>query len=77
MYLFWLLQLLHEDKWRLTHFSSCIKVHWVNKICNKQQSYQPKGYDFLNPICNTCPEVDCLVSQKNYEISDDISFCVR
>ena len=38
---------------------------------------QKKGHDFLNPICNTCPEIECLVSEKNYEIPDDLSFCIR
>ena len=34
-------------------------------------------FDFLEPICSACPQIECLVTEGNFNISDTVSVCVR
>ena len=36
-----------------------------------------KDFDFLEPICNLCPQIECLVTEGSYSIPEDVSICVR
>ena len=42
-----------------------------------QTYFLNKHYDFLEPMCNSCPEIECLLTEKDYEIPNDFTICVR
>ena len=44
---------------------------------SKGFSPAPQRFDFLEPICSTCPQLECLVAEGSYTIPEEISFCVR
>ena len=46
--------------------SRLIKTYFINK-----------NFDLKNPICISCPQIECLYSLGNYRIPDDISMCAR
>ena len=57
----------------------CLLQWAVITYSNNQQSLTEfnQHFDFLEPICSTCPQIECLVTEGNYRIPDEISICVR
>ena len=36
-----------------------------------------KKFDFLQPICSSCPNIECLTTEGSFDISTNITICVR
>ena len=36
-----------------------------------------KNYDFRNPLCQTCPDIECLFAEGSFRIPEETTICVR
>ena len=36
-----------------------------------------KKHDFKTPLCNTCPEIECVFAEGEYSIPEDTTICAR
>ena len=36
-----------------------------------------KKFNFLQPICSACPNIECLATEGSFDITPNISICVR
>ena len=43
-----------------------IKTYFINK-----------NYDFRNPLCQTCPDIECLFAEGSFRIPEETTICVR
>ena len=50
---------------RFVHLKD-IKTYFLNK-----------HYDFKNPLCHTCPDIECLFSEGTYSFPEETTICVR
>ena len=36
-----------------------------------------KNYDFKNPLCKTCPDIECLYTEGSFDFSSELTICFR
>ena len=36
-----------------------------------------KHYDFKNPLCQTCPDIECLFTEGTYNFPEETTICAR
>ena len=36
-----------------------------------------KNYDFKNPLCKTCPDIECLYTEGSFDFPQEMSICFR
>ena len=42
-----------------------------------QTYFLNKNYDFKNPLCQTCSDIECLFTEGNYNFPEETTICVR
>lgn len=59
----------NEEKTK--YFSGFIKSKKIETF------FLNKKFDFLEPICSSCPNIECLATEGSFEITSNITICVR
>ena len=50
---------------RVVHLKD-IKTYFLNK-----------NYDFKNSLCQTCPDIECLFTEGNFNFPEETTICAR
>ena len=57
---------INRSKEKLDKDMKDIKTYFLNK-----------HYDFKNPLCQTCPDIECLFTEGTYNFPEEITICAR
>ena len=42
-----------------------------------QTFFLNREHEFRTPLCNTCPDIECVFAEGSFAIPDQISICAR
>ena len=76
-----ILTLLHyaPGYWKRIKSMHCLNIIFFSGIKSKQIKtyFLNKKFDYKNVLCHTCPDIECLQSERNYDVPDNITICTR
>ena len=54
----------------------CVGLRFVH-LKDIKTYFLNKNYDFKNPLCQTCPDIECLFTEGNYNFPEQTTICAR